>query len=74
MTTWHGTVFLAVGLMVIGGTMVIGCAEKKAAPAPSQRQVQTDSDRMFDHMKQEERAHGTVPDKQDKKGSGDGGY
>jgi hypothetical protein len=50
---------------------VIGCAEQKAAPAPSQRQIQADSDRFFDKMKQEEREHGTVPDK---KGSGDSGY
>jgi nitrous oxide reductase accessory protein NosL len=37
---------------------VAGCAEQKAAPAPSQRQVQSDSDRFFDKMKQEEREHG----------------
>ena len=38
---------------------VVGCAEQKAAPAPSQRQVQSDSDRFFDKMKQDEREHGT---------------
>jgi len=37
---------------------VAGCAEQKAAPAPSQRQVQSDSDRMFDQMKQDEGGHG----------------
>ena len=36
----------------------VGCAEQKAAPAPSQRQVQSDSDRFFDKMKQDERDHG----------------
>jgi len=61
MTRWHGTLFQAAGFAVLGGAMVIGCAEQKVAPAPSQRQVQSDSDRMFDHMKQEERDQGTVP-------------
>jgi hypothetical protein len=42
-----------------------GCAEQKAAPAPSQRQVQSDSDRFFDKMKEEERGQG--------KGTADGG-
>ncbi|OGW67529.1 MAG: hypothetical protein A3H49_06015 [Nitrospirae bacterium RIFCSPLOWO2_02_FULL_62_14] len=37
----------------------VGCAEQKAAPAPSQRQVQSDSDRFFDKMKQDEQEHGT---------------
>ena len=49
----------------------VGCAEQKAAPAPSQRQIQADSDRFFDKIKQEERDHGTVPEK---KGAGEGGY
>ena len=71
MTTRHGTLLLAVGFAVIGTAVMIGCAEKKAVPGPSQRQVQSDSDRFFDHLKQEERDHGTVPDK---KGAGDGGY
>ena len=74
MTTWHGSLFLAAGLAVIGGAIVIGCAERKAVPAPSQRQVQSDSDRFFDHLKQDERDHGTVPNKPDQKGSGDSGY
>ena len=39
----------------------VGCAEQKAAPAPSQRQVQSDSDRFFDKMKQDERDHSTGP-------------
>ncbi len=51
---------------------VSGCAEQKAAPAPSQRQVQSDSDQFFGKMKQEERDRGTIPDK---KGAGEsGGY
>ena len=51
---------------------VSGCAEQKAPPAPSQRQVQSDSDQFFGKMKQEERDRGTVPDK---KGAGEsGGY
>ncbi len=61
MTTWHGSLLLAAGLAVIGGAMVIGCAEQKAAPAPSQRKVQSDSDRVFDTMKQEERDQGKSP-------------
>jgi len=42
----------------------VGCAEQKAAPAPSQRQIQADSDRFFDKMKQEERDHGAEPGKE----------
>jgi hypothetical protein len=42
---------------------VVGCAEQKAAPVPSQRQVQSDSDRFFDKMKQEEQDHGAGPGK-----------
>jgi outer membrane murein-binding lipoprotein Lpp len=61
MKRWQGSLFLAVGAVAIGGVMLAGCAEQKAAPAPSQRQVQSDSDRFFDKMKQEERDHGTGP-------------
>jgi len=72
MNKLKGFLFLAAGMVVLGGVMLAGCAEQKAAPAPSQRQVQSDSDRFFDKMKQEERDHGTVPEK---KGAGDsGGY
>lgn len=71
MITRRGSLFLAVGFAVIGGAMLVGCAEQKAAPAPSQRQVQSDSDRFFDKMKQEERDQGTVPER---KGAGDSGY
>ena len=67
MTKWWGMLVLA----VVIGFMAAGCAEQKAAPAPSQRQVQSDSDRFFDKMKQEERDHGAAPEK---KGSGDSGY
>ena len=42
----------------------VGCAEQKAAPAPSQRQVQSDSDRFFDKMKQDERDHGAGTQKE----------
>jgi hypothetical protein len=39
-----------------------GCAaEPKQAPPPSQRQIQADSDRFFDKMKQEEREQGKGP-------------
>jgi hypothetical protein len=62
-------------LMTVMAAMIwlgaVGCAEQKAAPAPSQRQIQADSDRFFDKMKQDEHDHGTVPEK---KGAGDGGY
>ena len=68
MSQWLNYRFVVAGLALVGGVMLVGCAEQKAAPAPSQRQVQSDSDRFFDKMKQEERDHGTVPDK---KGAGD---
>ena len=53
MKTWMAVMAAMVWL---GAT---GCAEQKAAPAPSQRQVQSDSDRFFDKMKQEEHDRGT---------------
>ncbi len=62
MNRWQSSLFLAMGLMV-GGVMLAGCAEQKAAPAPSQRQVQSDSDRFFDKMKQEERDQGKGPER-----------
>lgn len=71
MTTWQGVRYLVAAVMVTGGLVLAGCAEQKAAPAPSQRQVQSDSDRFFEKMKQEERDHGAVPDR---KGAGDSGY
>jgi len=55
MRTWMATV---AGVVVMAWLGTAGCAEQKAAPAPSQRQVQSDSDRFFDKMKQEERDHG----------------
>lgn len=55
MKTW---IAVMVAIVWLGAT---GCAEQKAAPAPSQRQVQSDSDRFFDKMKQEERDHGAGP-------------
>lgn len=56
MKTWLAVM---VAMMWLGAA---GCAEQKAAPAPSQRQIQADSDRFFDKMKEEERDHGTVPE------------
>ncbi len=55
MKTW---IAVLVAMMWLGA---VGCAEQKAAPAPSQRQIQADSDRFFDKMKQEEQEHGTGP-------------
>ena len=55
MKTWMAVMAAMVWL---GAT---GCAEQKAVPAPSQRQVQSDSDRFFDKMKQDEQDHGTGP-------------
>jgi len=55
MKTW---IAVMVAMMWLGA---VGCAEQKAAPAPSQRQIQADSDRFFDKMKQEEQEHGTGP-------------
>jgi hypothetical protein len=49
-----------------------GCAaEPKQAPPPSQRQIQADSDRFFEKVKQEERERGMGPERQ---GAGDTGY
>ena len=56
MKTW---IAVMVAMVWLGAT---GCAEQKAAPAPSQRQVQSDSDRFFDKMKQEERDHSAGPE------------
>jgi hypothetical protein len=61
MSKWQRVPFLAASVLVIGGVLLAGCAEQKAAPA--QRQIQADSDRFFDKMKQEEQEHGTGPGK-----------
>ena len=58
MGTWVAVVTMS-AVMWLGAA---GCAEQKAAPAPSQRQVQSDSDRFFDKMKQDERDHGAGPE------------
>lgn len=71
MHKWMVPVILAVGIAAASGMMVSGCAEQKAAPAPSKRQVQSDSDRFFEKVGQEERSHGTVPER---KGAGESGY
>lgn len=63
MSQWLNYRLVVAGLALIGGVMLAGCAEQKAAPAPSQRQIQADSDRFFDTMKQEEREQGTGPGK-----------
>lgn len=63
MSQWLNYRLVVAGLALIGGVMLVGCAEQKAAPAPSQRQIQADSDRFFDKMKQEEQEHGTGPGK-----------
>jgi hypothetical protein len=55
MKTW---IAVMVAMIWLG---TVGCAEQKAAPAPSQRQIQADSDRFFDKMKQEEHDHGAGP-------------
>lgn len=57
---------LAAVMVVVAWLSAAGCAEQKTAPAPSQRQIQADSDRFFDKMKQDEREQG--------KGPADGGY
>jgi len=57
MKTW---IAVLVSMIWLGAA---GCAEQKAAPAPSQRQVQSDSDRFFDKMKQDEHDHGAGPGK-----------
>jgi nitrous oxide reductase accessory protein NosL len=60
MKTWQSVLAVA-AIVMIGGAALAGCAEQKATPAPSQRQVQSDSDRFFDTMKKEERDHGAGP-------------
>lgn len=67
---WRAFV-LAVAVSMIGGALQAGCAERRTAPAPSQRQVQSDADRFFEKMKQEEREHGA---ESEKKEAGDTGY
>ncbi len=62
MSQWLNYRLVVAGLALIGGVMLVGCAEQRAAPAPSQRQIQADSDRFFDKMKEEERDHGTGPE------------
>ena len=52
---------LAAVVVVAAWLGAAGCAEQKAAPAPSHHQVQSDSDRFFDKMKQEERDQGAGP-------------
>ena len=64
MNAWQGSLLVAAGAVMIGGVLLAGCAEQKAAPAPSQRQVQSDSDRFFDKMKKEERDQGAGPGQQ----------
>jgi len=64
MSQWLNYRLIVAGLVLIGGVILAGCAEQKAAPAPSQRKVQSDSDQFFDKMKQEERDHGTEQGKQ----------
>ena len=59
MSQWLNYRLVVAGLALVGGVMLVRCAEQKAAPSPSQRQIQADSDRFFDKMKQEERDHGT---------------
>ena len=60
MNRWLSYQLMAVGLVLGIGVMLAGCAEQKAAPA--QRQIQADSDRFFDKMKQEEHDHGAGPE------------
>ncbi len=58
MKTW---MTIVAGIIMVAWLGAVGCAEQKAAPAPSQRQVQSDSDRFFDKVKQEERDQGKGP-------------
>jgi hypothetical protein len=58
-------------MLVIGGLMPTGCAERKPAPTLSPRQVQSDSDRFFENMKQEERERGAASETKE---AGDTGY
>lgn len=69
-TPWRALMLAVAGAM-IGGALQAGCAAGRPASAPSQRQVQSDADRFFEKMKQEEREHGVGPAQ--KEGS-DSGY
>ena len=55
------SVFLA-GAVLMGVCSLPGCTSNTPPPDRSQQEIKSDSDRMFDKMKQEERARGKDPE------------
>jgi len=58
---WGRSIFLA-GAVLMGVCSLPGCASNTPPPDRSQQEIKGDSDRMFDKMKQEERARGKDPE------------
>jgi len=59
-TRWAQSVFIA-GTVLMGAWSLSGCASTTPPRDQSQQEIKSDSDRMFDKMKQEERARGNDP-------------
>ena len=56
MTNYRGFSGVCLGLLLCGGVLVsCGGAEVRKSPQPTKEQVQQDSDRFFENMRQEER-------------------
>jgi len=56
MTNYRGFCGVCLGLLLCGGVLVsCGRAEVRTSPQPTKEQVQQDSDRFFENMRQEER-------------------
>jgi hypothetical protein len=54
-TKWQQSVRIA-GAIVASASFLFGCASKAPPPSdPTTKEIRSDSDRMFDKMKQEER-------------------
>jgi len=60
-TRWAQSAFIA-GTVLMGTWSLPGCASTTPPPDRSQQEIKSDSDRMFDKMKQEERARGKDPE------------
>ena len=58
---WSQSVLIA-GAVLMGVCFLPRCASTTPPPDRSQQEIKSDSDRMFDKMKQEERARGKDPE------------